>query len=127
MARELDELFGEGLGQPRPRKRLVWILLVSGLFIALAGMACSAVPGGVVVLLAWLVVDKELDRVDSGYLPATERPGLESLRWMVYAGVLLVVFLFVTQGLLFCGGFYDPLWETALGWFVELVAPVSSP
>lgn len=127
MARELDELFGAGLGQPQPRTRLVWGLLVGGLLLALAGMACTAAPGGVVVLVAWLVVDKELDRVDSGYLPSTFRAGLERLRRVVYAGVLLVVILFTVQGLLFCSGYYAPLWEWAITWAVDLVAPVSPP
>jgi len=111
MPEEIDELFGECTGQPEPRIGLVGALLVGGLVAATAGLACSSAPGGILVLVAWMVVEKELDRVESGYLPAEVLPRLKTLQRLVYAAVLVVIGLFVIQGLLFCNGVYDPLWE----------------
>lgn len=116
MAREVDELFGEGEGAPTPRSGLVWTLLVSGLLLAVVGLLCSAAPGGILVLVAWMLVEKEMDRVENGYLPAESRPIVARLRTATYVGLLLVVVLFVVQGWLFCTGFYERLWAWMLGW-----------
>lgn len=125
MAREVDELFGEGEGAPKPRSALIWTLLLSGLLLAVAGLLCSAAPGGVLVLVAWMLVEKEMDRVDNGYLPVEVRPVVARLRTATYIGLMLVVLLFVVQGWLFCTGFYESLWEQMLGWAVGDAAPMS--
>lgn len=114
----LDELFGEGGGAPTPRVRQVVGLLVGGLVAAVVGMLCTAAPGGILVLLSWVVVEKELDRVDSGYLAAEYRPRLQALQRVVYAGVLGVLVLFVVQLYLLCNGTYELLW----GMFLALLA-----
>ena len=111
---ELDELFGEGSGQPRPRYALLISLLVSGLLLALLGMLCTTAPGGVLVLIGWLVLEKEIDRIDSGYLPVDCRSSLEFWRVFAYAAVAIVLILFLCQGVLFWLGFYDGLWEYML-------------
>ena len=113
---ELDELFGEGAGQPEPRVTLVWVLLVSGLIFTLLGLACTSAPGGLLVLGAWVVIEKEVDRVDSGYLPLSDRPRLVRLQNGVKAGLILVIIAFVLQGALFCNGFYEVLWASMLQW-----------
>jgi len=106
----LDELFGEGSGQPVPRTRLAIVLLVTGTVLALLGMACTAAPGGIVVLVAWVVIEKELDRVESGYLPTEFKPRLIALQRLIYAAVVLVVVLFTLQLFLLCNGTYDAFW-----------------
>ncbi len=111
---DLEELFGEGGGTPTPRTRLVIGLLGGGLLAAVLGMACTAAPGGILVLFAWVVVEKELDRVESGYLSTEFRPRLQALQRWVYAGVLGVVVLFVLQLWLLCNGTYEALWGAFL-------------
>jgi hypothetical protein len=106
----LDELFGEGSGQPVPRTRLAITLLVTGLILGLLGMACTAAPGGILVLIAWVVLEKELDRVESGYLPTEFKPRLLALQRATYAAVVLVVLLFVVQLFLLCNGTYEVFW-----------------
>ena len=110
MSRDVEELFGEGGGAPVPRTTLVLSLLTSGLLLAFLGLACSTAPGGVLVLLAWVVVEKEMDRVESGYLPADTREHVGRLRLFTWAGVLVVIGLFVAQALLLCSNSYDALW-----------------
>jgi hypothetical protein len=77
-------------------------------------MACTAVPGGVMVLLAWMLAEKEVDRIDSGYLPDTARPAVSTARAATLLGVFAVIVLFALQGLLFCSGAYDGLWGSML-------------
>lgn len=110
MSRDVEELFGEGGGAPTPRTVLVLSLLVSGLLLAFLGLACSTAPGGVLVLLAWVAVEKEMDRIESGYLPADAREHVARLRLFTWAGVLVVIGLFLAQALLLCSNSYDPLW-----------------
>jgi hypothetical protein len=107
---ELDELFGPEGGQPQPRRGLVLGLLTTGLLMAILGMGCSAAPGGVLVLLAWVVAEKELDRVESGYLPWDVRGEVRRLYQLTLTGVLLVLFLFAVQAWLLYVGFYEALW-----------------
>ncbi|MBN2797600.1 MAG: hypothetical protein JXX28_00475 [Deltaproteobacteria bacterium] len=118
---DLDELFGGGTGQAKASTGPVLGLLVAGVVLAVLGMACSAAPGGLLVLGAWLLLERDLDRVESGYLPVSLRPRLRSLQWAVYAGIGLVILLFFAQGLLFCGGFYDSLWANTLQAVVDLL------
>jgi len=112
--RDVAELFGEGEGAPKPRVFAILILLGAGLVVAVLGMACTAVPGGIMVLFAWMLAEKEMDRVHSGYLPAEARGLVRLLQAATFVGVLVVVLLFLAQGLLFCSGFYDQLWMSML-------------
>ncbi|HHO52119.1 MAG TPA: hypothetical protein ENK18_14900 [Deltaproteobacteria bacterium] len=114
MSQDLEELFGEGSGAPQPRLRRVVILLVVGMITALLGLACSSVPGGALILLAWVAIEKEMDRVESGFLPADARRPIARLRTITLVSVVLVVLLFFVQLFLMCGGYYDLLWRAAL-------------
>ena len=118
MSTDVDELFGEGEGAPAPRTSLALFLLVTGLVLAVVGMVCSAAPGGVIVLLAWLVIEKERDRVESGFLPPTVAPQVQTVRSLTYAGVVTVIGLFALQGVLMCTGLYDALWVRMIGWWL---------
>jgi hypothetical protein len=121
VADELEELFGGGHGSPQPRTRRVLVTLVVGLVLTGLGMVCSAVPGGVLVLISWMFVEKELDRVESGYLPVEHRAPLQRLRAGVFGGLMLVVVLFITQLVLLCTGFYEGLWTLFLSILYSLV------
>lgn len=120
MSDRVDELFGGGGRAARPRSVLVACLLVSGLLGTVAGLACSTVPGGLVVLAAWLVVEKEMDRVDSGFLPADTRGGLAVLRSLVRIGVVVAVVLIALQLVLMSLGVYEPYWFAGLAWALGL-------
>lgn len=116
MSRDVGELFGEGEGAPAPRIGLAIGLLVAGLVLAVLGMACTTAPGGLVVLGAWMVIEKEYERLESGYFPEEVRGRVETVRAFTTTGVLTVIVLFVVQGALLCSGFYDPLWMGMLSW-----------
>jgi hypothetical protein len=114
----VDELFGAIGGEPEPRWTLVTGLLISGLLLSLFGMACTAVPGGLVVLAAWMVADADHERLQTGYLPADTAGDVRRLRGFALAGLLVVLLLFVAQMLLLYFGFYDTFW----GLLIQLAA-----
>lgn len=119
MAQDVDELFGGGQGQPAPRTGLVGALLVGGLLLSIVGLACSSVPGGILVLIAWSVVETENDRIESGYLPLDARGRVRALRAAVYFAIVVVVAALAVQLWLLGQGFYQILWSSLL----ELVLP----
>jgi hypothetical protein len=112
---ELDELFGGGRGQVQPRTALILGLLGSGIVLGVLGLACSSLPGGALVLLAWNVAEREMERIESGYLPLDYGPRVTSLRRITWLALLVVIGLFFVQGGLLCTGFYESLW----GGFLE--------
>ena len=117
---DVDELFGEGGKRARPKTGLILVVLITGLVMALLGMACTAVPGGLVTLVAWALVERELGRVDSGYFALEHRPHLATLRALIWAALLLVLGLFVIQGFLLCNGWYTWFWSS----LIELARPL---
>lgn len=96
-----DDLFGNE-DAPVPRVKRIAALLVLGLLTAILGLACSSIPGGVLILLAWLSVDKELDRVETGYLPESERARINRWKMAVMASLWIVLGLVTLQALLLC-------------------------
>jgi len=110
----LDELFGEDGGVPEPRAGTIVALLATGLTLTILGLACSAAPGGMLVLLAWYLVGKDMDRVDNGYLPADARPRVRRLQQATWASVAVVLVAFAVQAWLLSMGVYDVLWGVAL-------------
>lgn len=112
MASEVGELFGGGAGAPKPRVVRVYTLLVLGLLVAVAGMLCSAAPGGALVLLAWMLVEREGDRVESGYLPRDAEPVVARARRWTWRGLMAILGLFFVQGALLCStSFYADLYD----------------
>jgi len=125
MSGEVDELF-EGGRAARPRFAFAVSVLSVGVLLTVLGMACSAVPGGLITLAGYFVVQKEIDRVDSGYLAVEHRPALLRLRLLAWFSLGLVIALFIVQAVLLCTGFYVDLWAGALELlrpFVEREAP----
>ncbi len=119
MPSDVDEIFG-GEDAPKPRTALTLAMLLSGLVVALLGMACTTAPGGVLVLLSWMIVEKELDRVDSGYLAETDRRAVQQLRMAVGTGLAFVIALFLIQAVLLC---QTNLYESLLVGLLDLIAP----
>lgn len=129
MSQDVEELFGEGGGAPTARTPLVWVLLLVGIVTAVLGMFCTAAPGAVLVLLAWFVVEKEVDRIDSGYLPASARPSVRRARLATLAGVLMVIALLIAQTFLVGLNVYELVWNPVLEWWAGAppIAPATTP
>lgn len=108
MARDVDELFGdEDAATARTTPAIA--LAISGVIVAVIGMTCLAAPGGVLVLIGLWWIDRELERVENGYLAPDQRPAVERARTIVFISLGVVILLFVTQLFLYCGGFYQNL------------------
>jgi hypothetical protein len=118
MAEEVDELFG-GAGEPRPRVGRVAALILSGLLLAILGLACTSVPGILVLLLAWSAAGVEEERVESGYLPKTSAAQVHALRRISTTALMLGAVLLVVQLVLLNRGFYQDKWEAALQWLLQ--------
>lgn len=120
---DLDDLFGKGGGRPSPRTGLIMGLNILGIVLTVLGMACIAAPGGILVLVAWMHVETDQQRLESGYLPASDAQRVEATRRFTYGALVLVVFLFAIQGFLLCNGAYDvlldslyiPMWQSFVG------------
>lgn len=110
----IDELFGEEGGAPEPRSATIIGLLATGVSLTILGLACSSAPGGMLVLLAWYLVGKDMDRVDNGFLPADARPKVRRLQQATWASVAVVIAAFAVQAWLLSVGVYDVLWGVAL-------------
>jgi hypothetical protein len=113
MAEGLDELFG-GAGRPRPRTRRVLVLLSVGAALSLFGLACSVVPGVMVLLLAWSAAAAEQDRIESGYLSPQDQPAVDRVRRAATVALLFAVALLFVQLSLLQRGFYTEMWKQAL-------------
>ncbi len=111
MAEEVDELFGAGAGQTRPRTALITGLVVGGVVTSVLGLVCSALPGVMVLLAAWSVAETEHDRIDSGYLPAESRGRVRALRAVAWAGVICGLAVLMIQGwVLMRTDVYEVVW-----------------
>lgn len=117
---DVGELFGEEGSTAQPKITRVIIVLVTGMTLTVVGMACTAVPGGLITLIAWALAEKELGKVDSGFLPIESRPSLVALRLAVLVCLALVLLLFILQGILLCSGVYFTAWTAA----IEMLRPV---
>lgn len=117
---QVDELFGGGEGQPGARLGRVYGLLVAGLLIGTLGLVCSVVPGAALVLIAWLMAEKELDRVESGYLPKQLRPTVSRAHRLTRAGLVSLILLLFLQVVLLCAGVYHRAWEALLAYIRSL-------
>jgi hypothetical protein len=118
MAEEVDELFGSGAGAPKPRSSLVFTLVFGGIAISILGLACTSLPGVLMVLAAWAVAETERDRLESGYLPRDSAARVKSLRVAAWAGVIWGLAILVIQGYFL---FRTPLYEGLWGAFLDVV------
>ncbi len=88
MSDRVDLLFGGGGDPPRPRTRPIVALLALALPLDLAGVVLpTSIVGLVPTLGAWVLAQRELDRVRRGELPQEEVGALPLLHQA--AGVLL--------------------------------------
>ena len=123
MTSKVDELFGEEGQAVRANIRGIVTTLVLGVLLAFLGLVCSSVPGGLIVLWAWSLTEKEIDRVHSGYLPEDSLPALRVLKGFVWASLIVILIIFVGQTILLFSGFYVVFW----GDLVQSLAPATSP
>ncbi|NCG17662.1 MAG: hypothetical protein GWP91_01420 [Rhodobacterales bacterium] len=109
MANEVDELFGGGTGTTDPKVNGALVLAALGTLTAIIGMACFSAPGAAIVLVGLWRIEKELDRVDNGYLDISTRPVVLSARRWVFAALAVVIALLFLQVVLYSQGFYQML------------------
>ena len=115
MSQEVDELFGQGGGAAAPRVALALGLIGAGLAMTMLGLACSTVPGGIVVLGGWFVVEQDRDRLASGFLPTDAEWTVRMLRSVAFAAIALVILMGLVQFWLFAStSFYELVWGSAL-------------
>ncbi len=125
---KVDELFGAGGGAPAPRLGWVYLLLTVGLLLAVLGMACNSAPGGLLVLLAYLIVEQESDRLESGYLPSDAAPAIARAKARTRLGLVVVVVLFFAQAVLLCTThFYEAWYRMWAAPLIELLRSAPPP
>jgi hypothetical protein len=127
MSERVDELFGAAGTEARPRSALIVGLTAAGLLTTVAGMACSVLPGVALVLLAWVVAQRELDRVDSGFLPVSDRRWLLGLRWAVWAALGFATWLTALQLVGLWTGAYQSFWSGLVEAWVQTHDPIPVP
>ncbi|MCA9492941.1 MAG: hypothetical protein KC621_23585 [Myxococcales bacterium] len=115
---DVDELFGSGGTTAKPRLTLILTLMSAGVITTGLGLACSTIPGGLLLLSAWLVAERDLQRVEAGFLPLSQGTVLRAFRALAVLLVMLATAAFVLQTVLMGMGFYDVAWPLMLnGWF----------
>lgn len=125
-SKDVQELFGDGVGAPEPRTALIWALLLIGAMLAALGMACSPAPGAVLILLAWYLAENERDRVSSGYLPTDAMGVISVARTASFIAVVFVILLFIIQGFLLGSDSYDQWWSQIIATWLHL-GPAAPP
>ena len=106
--RDVDELFG-GIGGATPRTAPALVLAAIGLIVAIIGLLCLSVPGGMMVLAAVWLIENEMDRCENGFYPPTTHGKVERARRWVFASLFLTIGVFVFQTYLYYRMFYEQL------------------
>ena len=122
---DVEELFGSGGTAARARVPLVVALLGTGSLATLLGLACSTIPGGLLLLAAWLVAERDLERLEAGFLPVDQGPVLRVVRGLALLLVVLATAAFFVQTVLMGMGFYDLTWPLLLNWWFGIEGPPS--
>ncbi|MEM6926792.1 MAG: hypothetical protein AAF602_07700 [Myxococcota bacterium] len=112
MANEVDELFSDDAAGVKPRVGLVFTLTFVGIGIALLGFPCSAVPGGIVVLVSWYFAEREFARLQSGFYPSDLRSRIGGARQLAIGGVIAMALIFALQLVLTRMGAYEVWWPS---------------
>lgn len=113
--RDVDELFGIG-GEPGPQVWTAGLLLGAGLVVAIVAAACTSVPGALLVLAGWSLVEQDLARIEAGFLPERHRRTLRRLQIGAWVAVAVVNALLVVEGLMFAFGIYQDQWSQFFAW-----------
>ena len=114
MAGKVDDLFQSDGTSPRPRSGAVRALVILGTILAIVGLPCSSVPGGLMVLGGWFLVDQDKSHLASGYLSAEHSAEVDRLYRLTMFGVTVTLITFFLQAWLFCSGFYTEFWSGIL-------------
>ena len=107
--RDVDELFGGSGRKAEPKTGLALGTAALGLVLAIVGLACLSVPGGLLSLLAVWLIENEMDRCDNGFYAPTTHAKVERARRWVFAGLFLTIGVHVIQTYLYMIGFYEAL------------------
>lgn len=116
MSEGVDQLFGKGGDAATPRVGLALVLVTVGLLLAVAGTLCTSVPGGVLVLVGGFVVQRDQDRITSGFLATRHRTRLARAERVCQLALVAVIVLEVFQVALYVNGGPYFLWAAVLGW-----------
>jgi len=114
----LEGLFGAASEAPRAADRRTRALVLLGVALAAFGIVASSVPGVLVTLAAWWSAERDLDRVESGWLPTSARPRVDAARTYALTGLGLAAALMMAQAWILAQGVYGPLW---LDWLSRIV------
>lgn len=116
MSRAVDELFAGDEGPaPTPSLRRITALLVVGGLTALGGLACSALPGSLLVLAGWYLAEKENARREGGFYGPDWSLPIRRTRAAARLSALICLVVVVVQNLLLCA---TPLYPALLGWVI---------
>lgn len=97
-----------------------WLVLAT--VLDLLGPTCfTGVPGAAVTLWCWMLLEEEVQRVESGVVAASKRLG--TLRTVCFALMLLSAASLVLQIVLFSVGFYDAAFDWWTGRFLLDIGP----
>jgi hypothetical protein len=111
--RDVDELFG-GTDAPKPRLGRIAVLLIAGWITVIVGLACSVIPGLLVLAWAWNTVETDWERIANGYYPEDQRRKVVVARIVTYATIFLGLCVLIVQWFLLGWGFYHMLWSAAI-------------
>jgi len=111
MSRQVDDLFNAEDDAIRPPVARIYTVLGLGIVLSLFGLACSAVPGGFLVVVSWMMAENAQDKVDSGYFTQDHKPSVDRMVALTTLSTLFVLGLFFFQGYLHYMGFYEELWR----------------
>lgn len=112
MANEVDELFSDSAAGVQPRVGLVLTLTLLGVGMALLGFPCSAVPGGLLVLVGWYFAEREHARLQSGFYARDLRSRISGARQLAIGGVIAMALIFALQLVLTWMGAYEVWWPS---------------
>jgi len=120
MSKRVDELFGGDPDVPpvRPKGGTIKALMWSGGPMVVAGalgawsyplfiVTWLSVPGAALILVAWVMADSELARVESGYLEADLGEGLEKTRQRAFWLLVVSAVSFIVQIVFLVNGTYE--------------------
>ena len=120
MSKRVDELFGGDPDLPpvKPKGRTINALMWTGGPMVVAGAVGAwsypiflvtwlSVPGAALVLVAWIMADSELARVESGYLATDLGDGLEKTRRLAFWLLVISALSFMVQITFLANGTYE--------------------
>ncbi len=109
MSDRLDNLFtGAELAQRPARTGWITALLALAIPLDVLGvLSCTSVPGAILTLVAWWLVDRETALLESGLIQVTGAPRLARLRQLTVGTLTFCGVSLFVQIVLLSTGFYE--------------------